>query len=117
MRDTGVRVRTVTENKLVMEVRTDDAGAYSLGRLEKGHYFIDFADRVTVELRISETATAATETLNVIIPRGAWWKGGFLKTGILKTGVIAAGGSATAVGLVAGVTAVRKNDDKNVVSP
>jgi len=112
--DAPVRVRTVAENKLVMETKTDAEGAYSLGHLDEGHYLIDFADRATVELRAGTKVTGAVETLDMVIPRGLWRKGGLLRTAVTSTGV-----GATAVALVVAVDSVQDpdNGDKKVVSP
>ncbi len=65
-----VRVWSVENKGLVLEVLTDEKGAYSLGKLEEGRYLIVFGDRVTVKLRVAKDAKDGVSTLDVIVPHG-----------------------------------------------
>lgn len=65
-----VRVWSVQEKKFVYQTTTDEKGHYTVPKLAPGRYLVLFGDRVSVDLRVVETATFAGKPLNVIIPRG-----------------------------------------------
>jgi len=124
-----VRVWSVEQAKFVLDITTDDKGAYQISELAPGRYFVVFGDRVYVDLRVDEKAQFAGGPLNVIIPRGEVvfaqmapdQRFATLKTlgntkpegeqaaiaGVpLRTLLIVGGGTATAVGTVVAINAL-----------
>lgn len=128
-----VRVWSVQEKRFVYQTATDEKGTYKLPRLVPGRYLVLFGDRVSVDLRVAETAGVLAKPLNVIIPRGRV----FLTpeelelevTGVgteeegrrrlLGTLLIVGAGAVTAVGLVAvaGGFEHAERKKKAIVSP
>jgi len=124
-----VRVWSVQEKRFVYQTATDEKGGYKLPRLVPGRYLVLFGDRVSVELRVAETAGVLAKPLNVIIPRGRV----FLTpeelelevTGVgaeeegrrrlLGTLLIVGAGAVTAVGLVAVAGGFEHAEKKKVI--
>jgi len=110
-----VRVWSAAEEKFVQETKTNKDGVYAIESLAVGAYSVIVADRVAVEVRVTESASPERR-LNVVVPRGkpffAIEPGRAEKAprrlaavgggkGTLKTVLIIGGGVATAVGVIA----------------
>ena len=65
-----VRVWSVAQAAFVHQTTTGADGAYRLPALEQGTYQLVFADRVRVELHITEAKSARPAVLDVVIPHG-----------------------------------------------
>jgi len=65
-----VRVWSVAEAKFVYNGVTSQDGTYRLPALEPGRYQLVFADRVRVELLVTEGKAAGAASVDVLIPRG-----------------------------------------------
>ena len=124
----SVRVWSVEQKKFVHETVTDEKGNYTLPRLAAGRYLVVFGDRVSVDLRVVETASMVGKPLNVIIPHGQVFfspeemqaelagegEGGGK---LLRTLLIVGAAGATAVGIVALAGAGGGGGGRKVVSP
>ena len=64
----SIKVRNVTENKIVCEGQTDEKGHYRLPKLSPGKYAALYGERVRVNLRVVEGDEPAMELLNVALP-------------------------------------------------
>ena len=107
-----VRVWSVDQKKFVHQTTTDEKGNYKFPALKPGRYLVIFGDRVSVDLRVAETAKFGGKPLNIIIPRGQVFFApeemqvellgeGEGKGKLLPTLLIVGGLGATAVGVVA----------------
>jgi hypothetical protein len=136
--EAAVRLWSPADEAFLCETQTAADGSYALPELEPGRYLAIFADRVLVELTVSEEAENAGDALNVIVPRGEavfaqmapQGRAAVLSTLAqpedapesaiaampLRTVLIVAGGTATAIGIVS-VVENTNDDDGSVVSP
>jgi len=65
-----VRVWSAKEEKFIFETTTDKRGAYVIGELSPGTYYVIFADRVVSIVHVKSKAFAQMGLLNVVIPKG-----------------------------------------------
>jgi len=121
-----VRVWDVARKKFIHETTTDEKGNYALPHFAPGQYRVAFADRVFVDLRVSDAASTFGRPLNVIIPRGKPLVtpqelqvelAAEAPSKLLPTLLIITAGAATAVGIVALAGGFEGAERERIVSP